>query len=872
MNAMPGFVRFLSAPMRGSLCVLIWAVLGACVFIREGNAADVESAAKRLLRGEYAQVVEEASLGMQEQPAEREWALLLVRALLELGRKEEVRDVLTRAMARAPFDLRLRDTAHEIYSSIGATRDAAQCVADINPVLLLSPGVFSRPEDELAAGRLAFRMGMDPKQVLEASFDRVCKEQPGNWEGWLASAELALAKHDFALAAKTLSSVVEKFPENPEIWFGLARAYAPSDRGAMQQALEKVFGVNPNHSGALLMVAGLKIDEEDYAGAEEVLSSILRMNPRHAEAHACCAVLAHLRSEPDREAGEREAALKDWPRNPGVPHLIGRMLSRHYRFREGALMQREALGFDPKHLGAKMALANDLLRLGEDEEGWLLAAEVQKADPYDVLAYNLMQLRDVLAGFRSIESDHFLLRMAPKEAEVYGREALELLERAYTALTARYGLSLNEKTVVEIFPDQNDFAIRTFGLPGGAGYLGVCFGRLITANSAAARPGIPANWQSILWHEFGHVVTLTMTRNKIPRWLSEGISVYEERLHRSEANPSGNWGERMKPRYRAMILSEELTPPSALSAAFLQPKTPVHLGFAYYESSLVVEWLVGRWGWEKVRDLLEDLGGGMEINAGLSRHFLPVAEVDRQFERYARELAEGTAPRVDWGPVAAEELSNVWSTEVYLFSHPYSYEALNAHAGHLIAAARWEDAKEPLRKLVELYPQAHEAESAFAQLARVHRELGETDDEMRWLRRVVDLCSSASGALERLLAVAVQRGEWSVVRECCERLLAVDPMQPGARRAGAQALEELGRVSEAIDAYRTLLRLSVSGSASGHFELGRLLHQSGQPGAKREILAALEEAPKFRAAYRLLLEMNDAEAGVEKAPKGKHEP
>src|SRR3954453_17473927 len=109
-------------------------------------------------------------------------------------------------------------------------------------------------------------------------------------------------------------------------------------------------------------------------------------------------------------------------------------------------------------------------------------------------------------------------------------------------------------------------------------------------NSPTGNGGATANWRSVLWHEFTHVVTLGLTKNKMPRWLSEGISVFEERQAR------GSWGEQMKPRYRAMILGEELTPVSQLSAAFLQPKTPIHLGFAYYESSLVVEWLTQRWG------------------------------------------------------------------------------------------------------------------------------------------------------------------------------------------------------------------------------------------------------------------------------------
>src|SRR5678816_2667016 len=208
------------------------------------------------------------------------------------------------------------------------------------------------------------------------------------------------------------------------------------------------------------------------------------------------------------------------------------------------------------------------------------------------------RLREAMANFRTVKSEHFTVRMEPREAEIYGEKALALLERAHATLTKKYGLELRERTIVEIFPNQKDFAIRTFGLPGGSGYLGVCFGRVITANSPASRPNSPNSWQAVLWHEFCHVVTLTLTKNKMPRWLSEGISVYEERQSQK------SWGEQMKPRYRAMILGEDLTPVSQLSAAFLRPKTSAHLGFAYYESSLVVEWLVERWGLEKMKACL----------------------------------------------------------------------------------------------------------------------------------------------------------------------------------------------------------------------------------------------------------------------------
>ena len=111
---------------------------------------------------------------------------------------------------------------------------------------------------------------------------------------------------------------------------------------------------------------------------------------------------------------------------------------------------------------------------------------------------------------------------------------------------------------MEIFPEQKDFAVRTFGMPGGEGFLGVCFGSVITANSPASQGGSPSNWKAVLWHEFCHVVTLHKTNNKMPRWLSEGISVYEER----QADPA--WGQSMNRRYREMILDGGLTPVSEL--------------------------------------------------------------------------------------------------------------------------------------------------------------------------------------------------------------------------------------------------------------------------------------------------------------------
>jgi tetratricopeptide (TPR) repeat protein len=835
-----------------------WAIIGcvaALLFVSAAEGAPTLEEARQLaVHGDYSGAIAAAEQATRENGPDADWPLVRAEALAEVGRYQEARDTLTQAIAHFPVSLQLRLAAYEALRNVGAVEDAKKQLAEVDRLGENRPWAYRSTADQVTLARAALLAGKDPKQVLDQILDPVRKVHPELRDTYLITGELALEKSDYALAAKTFEAAVKKFPEDPDIWFGIARAYAPSEPEEAAAAIDKTLKFNPNHVGAQLFIAERKIDEEDYAEADVALAKALKVNPHRPEAHASRAVIAHLRSDAKLEAAERAEALKPWPKNPAVPNLIGRKLSRKYRFAEGAALQREALEWDAEYLPAKAQLANDLLRLGgHDEEAWKLAAEVQKADPYDVVAYNLTELHDAIAHFRTLTSEHFLVKMDPREAQIYGADALALLERAHDTLTKKYGLQLRDRTIVEIFPDQKDFAIRTFGLPGGAGYLGVCFGRVITANSPASRPNSPNSWEAVLWHEFCHVVTLTLTKNKMPRWLSEGISVFEERQAR------GNWGERMKPRYRAMILGEDLTPVSQLSGAFLSPKSPAHLGFAYYESSLVVEWLMERWGLEKMKALLADLARGVEINAALAARFEPIENLDSEFATRAQEIAKNTGPKLDWKPPKPADFADEKRLNEFIAQNPDNFDALNAQAEQFLEAKRWAEAKVPLQKLIALYPDQRNAEGAYAMLARVHRELGETDAEIEMLNKVAELNSNAPDAYERLMQIAAQRKDWQSVLANAARYSGVNPLSLAPHRYEAEAREALGEKPAAIAAYRALLDLSPPDPAEIHYRLARLLHEAGDPAAKREVLLALEDAPRFRAALDLLLRIDTPE-------------
>lgn len=820
------------------------------------GAADLDEARQHFIKGHYEECIRLSEEAVRPYSSGEDWHVLLVQSLLAVGRYPKAQEILTRNLERDRWSVRLRLLGYEVFRQNGQPERARAMLEEIN-TLVPNRTRWDVP-NLVALGKAALLLGVDPRQVLEQFFDRAKKLDPAYRETYLASGQLALDKNDFALAAKVYAEGLKRFPHDPDLHFGLAQAYAPSDRSEMLDSLQTALGHNTNHVPSYLLLADHLIDGEKYEAADKTLEKALAVNSWHPEAWAYRAVLKHLGGDTNGEHQARETALRFWASNPSVDHLIGEQLSQKYRFAEGAACQRQALRFDAKFLPAKIQLAQDLLRLGDETEGWNLADQVHQQDAYDVTAYNLVTLKESLAKFQTITNQHFIVRMSPREAAIYGPNVLDLLTRAKTNLCAKYELDLDRPTIVEIFPDQKDFGVRTFGLPHNPGFLGVCFGPVITANSPASQASHPANWQAVLWHEFCHVVTLQMTRNRMPRWLSEGISVYEERL----ANPT--WGQVMNPRYREMVLGKELTPVGDLSAAFLTAKSDLHLQFAYYESSLVVEFLVTRYGLESLKKILRDLGTGTDINQAIALHTAPLDKIEKDFEDFARHLANTLAPGLDWTKPKPEELAR--AEPDWLKRNPTNYYLLTHQAKKWLREQNWEQAKVPLGTLVQLYPLQTGADNAYSLLAEAHRNLGETNLERGVLSRLAMLDADAVDAFLRLMELSGAMKDWSGVRQNAERFLAVNPLLAQPYRYLAQANEHLGQNQTAIQSYQTLLLLDPPDPAEAHFRLARLLHETDEPGSKRHLLQALEEAPRFREAHRLLLQISHAKKSGRDSP------
>jgi predicted Zn-dependent protease len=847
---MPGIRPITGRGGRVRGVLLGWLVLG---LFTSAHAADYTDGLKLLRAGQFAECEKLAAEVIADGSDTPDWWLLKIRAQTARGLYTEAGKSVEAACERFPSNLALRWEGHELYRKSGRAKEAAAMLAAVEK--RVDARWANGPADQVALGRILLARGTDAKEVLDQFFTAVVKKSPEVLDAHYAVAELALGKHDRALAADTLQKMPKEAADDPHFHYLMARAFADDDRERSQKAFADALKINPHHADTLLFRADHLVDAEDYPAAEATLKTVLDVDPGEPRAWAYRAVIAHLKADSAGEKAGRAKALERWPADPAVDHLIGRKLSQDYRFKEGAAYQRLALEKDPKYLPAKAQLCQDLLRLGEETEGWKLAAEVFAADGYDVVAHNLVTLRDHLANFRTVASDGFILRMDAKEMDVYGPRALALLKRARKTLTDKYGVKLDKAVTVEIFPRKQDFAVRTFGMPGADGFLGVCFGPVITANSPASQGKDPSNWEAVLWHEFCHTVTLTKTKNTMPRWLSEGISVYEE----LQENPA--WGQWLTPRYREMILGDDLTPVSKLSSAFLSPKSGLHVQFAYFESALAVEFIIKQHGFDALKAVLDDLGGGVSINAALERRAGgSLAKLDREFAEFARDRAKAAAPNATFEKPDLKDDADAAAIRAWLEKHPSSFYGRQRLAVASVKAEKWADAEKAAQDLLASYPAYVGPDNAYDLLAGVYRKTAQPDREVKALEDLAKRDGDATVAYQRLIELAESKNEWDAAAKNARRWLAVNPLTPAPHRALAKAAEKLNDRAEAMTAYRAVLLFNVPDSADVRYRLAVLLEQSGERDkARREVLKALEDAPRSRDAHALLLRLAESE-------------
>ncbi len=814
-------------------------------------AETVASCQEMLIAGRYDDCLKATTEALANKSYGEEWPILKAESELALGKYPKALETVAAGIERYSWSVRLRLLQYKSALANGKRDVAAAALVETEKLVSSASWRYTDADDLVALGEIAIALGADAKAVQEGFFERARKNYPNRPDGFLAAGRLALKKGDVAFAAELLTAAEKAMPDQAEISFFLSEAYRTSDAEKATELLKKSLELNSNYAPALLRITEQQIDREEYAAAELTIQQLLSVNPNSPEAHSLQSVIWHVRNDEAAAETSRAAALKFSATNPEVDHLIGRKLSQKYRFTEGAAFQRKALESDVEFVDARIQLAQDLLRLGIEEEGWQQAEQAYKADGYNTTLFNLLKLKDSLGRFTTVRSEHFQVRMETSEAEVYGPRVLTLLEQAWTELTPRYEFTPEVPVYVEIYPRVDDFAVRTFGVPDVAGFLGVCFGKVVTANSPATRKENPGSWESVLWHEFCHVITLQKTSNRMPRWLSEGISVFEER------RTDSRWGQHMSPESRARILAGEVTPVAELSSAFLTAKSGDDLNFAYYESSMLVEHLVTVHGLPALNAILKDLNEGVQINDTLDRHTDGLDNLEESFTKFLNEQAAAFATGVEFATeeLGEAKLADLESVKAFLDEHPQNFSAMLLYSSMLIKAGQLDQAESQLQELITLVPQDDHPDGPRRLLAAIYKQRGQIELEMQTLTEHLKYSADDLDAAMRLQELCEVQKQPERVVALGATIFAIDPFQVKALVRTVNAAESVGQPDVAISALTSLLSLQKDDAARLHFRIAALLKATDKESSRRHVLLALAQAPRYRQAHKLLLEL-----------------
>lgn len=831
-----------------STAVLFFVTASALPSLQAETVAECQT---MLSTGKYEECLAATTKAVEEKSYGEEWPILKSQAEVALGKYPEALQTVEAGLQRYNWSIRLRQLEYDLALANNKKDQAANALLEAERRVSADSWRYTDADDMASLGVIAIALGADAKAVQEGFYERARKNFPTRPDGFIAAGRLALDKGDVSFAAELLGPAAKTFPENTDVLFLLSEALSSADHEQSIALLQKSLELNPKYFPSLLKIAERAIDAEDYDGAVTTLDQIFAVNPHHPDAHALRSVIHHLRNEMEQATTSRDSALKFSVTDPKVDHLIGRKLSQKYRFREGSAFQRKAIEAAPDFVPAKIQLAQDLLRLGEEAEGWKVAEEAHQKDGYDTNLFNLLQLKDSLDRFTTVTSEHFQVRMEKQEATVYGDQVITLLERAWAEATTRYEFTPETPVIVEIYPRADDFAVRTFGIPDVAGFLGVCFGKVITANSPASRRDSPTNWESILWHEFFHVVTLQKTGNKIPRWLSEGISVYEER------RIDRRWGQRMDSKSRDRILAGNVTPIAQLSSAFLNAKSGEDMNFAYYESSMVVEHIATVHGLPALNAVLTDLNSGMQINDALDRHTGGLEALQASFTAFLTEQAKAFAPEANFDTTLLKDVTFATADSVneFLSAHPGHVPTMLARASLLVKEQRLDEAEVLLKSMITLIPDDDSTNGPRPILAELYRQQNKPEQEAAVLTEHLQMTVDDLAALNRLQELTATAAKHDDVVQLGLSIAAIDPFQIDSIQRTLTSAEFLNQSDVVVTQLNRLLILQPDDSPRLHYRIAQQLIQSSPALARRHILLSLENAPRYRDAHKLLLSL-----------------
>jgi tetratricopeptide (TPR) repeat protein len=686
------------------------------------------------------------------------------------------------------------------------------------------PVSLAQGADAYQRAEQAWRRG----DYLAASdyFRTAVAREPGNADYKVRWGRLFYARFQPADAQQLFEEALKIKPDHVGAILGLALVASDSFENQAVELAQRAVKLDPKLVAGYELLARLALEDGDQQKAEAEADRALAISDRALDAMATRATIDLLNGK--TESPWLERILKIDPHYGEAYAVAGRHFILNRRYEEGIALYRKAIERDPRLWPAHSELGVNLMRLGEEEEARKHLELAYNANYRNPATVNTLRLIDSYRNFETIRTGSFILKLHKKEAALLRPYMETEIRRAMQTYEKKYKFKLGRPVQVEVYPDHEDFAVRTLGMPG-LGALGVTFGYVVAMDSPSARKPGTFHWASALWHEMSHVYTLTATDHRIPRWFTEGLAVYEETA------VSPDWGDRLSPEVIAAIKEKKLLPVAELDRGFVRPSYPSQVLVSYFQAGQVCGFIAQKWGYDKLVAMVSDFASPKTTAEVIERQLGVKPEVfDRQFLGWLESQTRKTVEGFD-----------KWREGI-----------------KTVAAAareqRYDDVIREGQAIRDIYPDYVEPGSVYEFLADAWVAKGDKAKAAAELEAYAHSGGRSPALLKQLASLQQEAGR---EKDAAATLNLLNYIAPAGDEELHRWLGNLyfdtGSVDEAIREFQAVIDSNPHDRAAAHYDLARAYRAADRTDqARDQVVLALEAAPGFKPALKLLLELS----------------
>lgn len=678
-------------------------------------------------------------------------------------------------------------------------------------------------------------------QAANSWFQQAMRENPDDVATRVRWGDLYADSHQDAEAMDIYREVIERDGSNAFARLGAARVLAGSFDDAANAFLTPLLtdGTTKDGArvGALLLSARVALESGGYSEALAALDDAAEIVDRNdwppLQIYALRAAADLLNNVTASRWTEISLAYN--PHYGGIYAVPAHFYVITRRYRGAIDLYQRAVDIEPGLASAHEQLGVNLLRDNQVSRARKHLVTAHDQDPFSPIAVNTLRLLDSFVNFTLINDPEMpdaaglipvTLRLHKKEAAAIAPYAIRLTREAIAEFTNRYDFALKEPVIIEMYPDHEDFAVRTAGMPG-LGILGATFGYVVAMDSPSGRPPAQFQWGTTLWHELAHVFTLEASNHLVPRWFSEGISVFEE--WRSGPNP----GVRIPMSVYHAMKDDRFLPVAELDQGFLRPAYEEQIIVSYMQAGLVCQYIDTAFGAEALSGLLYKYGDGLPTSEAIEEVLgITPQEFDRDFNQFVRSRHGGILDNLE-----------VW-------------QRTNSSMRQKLSTGDWPGTIEMAKQLLDLLPQYVEPDSPYLALAHAQEELGQRRQAVAALKNFWQNGGYDPVALKRLSGWLYEENRSGEAIDVLRSVNLVDPLDQELHGTLGDMLLEAERAQEALMEYSIALALNPHDKATANYRMASAHHQLGNNEQSQDhLLQALDLAPNFRPAQRLLLDL-----------------